>query len=103
MKKIMRFNSVLLAGLLLLSGLSVTSVAQAQKYFEATGQRINEIRVLGTERIEPSTVLTYMDVRVGDNMTEETLDRALKSLFGTGLFADVTLRQKGNVLEVTLQ
>lgn len=103
MKKIMRFNSVLLAGLLLLSGLSVVSVAQAQNYFEATGQRINEIRVLGTERIEPATVLTYMDVRVGDNMTEETLDRALKSLFGTGLFADVTLRQKGNVLEVTLQ
>ena len=98
----MRFTSVLLAGLLLLSGLSVTSVAQAQNYMEPTGQRINEIRVLGTERIEPSTVLTYMDVRIGDNMTEETLDRALKSLFGTGLFADVTMRQKGNVLEVTL-
>ncbi len=98
----MRFTSALFAGFLLLSGLSVASVAQAQGYFQATGQRINEIRVLGTERIEPSTVLTYMDVRVGDNMTEDTLDRALKSLFGTGLFADVTLRQKGNVLEVTL-
>lgn len=98
----MRFTSALFAGFLLLSGLSVASVAQAQNYFQATGQRINEIRVLGTERIEPSTVLTYMDVRVGDNMTEDTLDRALKSLFGTGLFADVTLRQKGNVLEVTL-
>lgn len=98
----MRFTSVLLAGLLLLSGLSVTSAAHAQSYAQPTGQRINEIRVLGTERIEPSTVLTYMDVRVGDSMTEETLDRALKSLFGTGLFADVTMRQKGNVLEVTL-
>lgn len=98
----MRFTPVLLAGLILLSGLSVTSVAHAQNYMAATGQRINEIRVLGTERIEPSTVLTYMDVRVGENMTEETLDKALKSLFGTGLFADVTLRQKGNVLEVTL-
>lgn len=99
----MRLSSVLLAGLVVLSAPSfVASTAQAQGYVQATGQRINEIRVLGTERIEPSTVLTYMDVRVGDNMTEETLDRALKSLFGTGLFADVTLRQKGNVLEVTL-
>ena len=99
----MRLSSVLLAGLVVLSAPSfVASNAQAQGYVQASGQRINEIRVLGTERIEPSTVLTYMDVRVGDNMTEETLDRALKSLFGTGLFADVTLRQKGNVLEVTL-
>jgi len=99
----MRFSSVLLAGLVFLSAPSFVSMpAHAQGYVQASGQRINEIRVLGTERIEPSTVLTYMDVRVGDNMTEETLDRAIKSLFGTGLFADVTLRQKGNVLEVTL-
>lgn len=104
MKKIMRFLPALMTGLLLVP--AVTAVSQPvyaqQGYQQATGQRINEIRVLGTERIEPETVLTYMDVRVGDNMTEETLDRALKSLFGTGLFADVVLRQKGNVLEVTL-
>jgi len=74
--------------------------AAAQGYEVATGQRINEIHVLGVERIEPSTVLTYLDVRVGDSMTDETLDRALKSLFATGLFSDVNLHQRGNVLEV---
>ncbi|QQG35339.1 MAG: outer membrane protein assembly factor BamA [Micavibrio aeruginosavorus] len=104
MKKIMRFLPALMTGLLLVPAITVVTapVYAQQGYQQATGQRINEIRVLGTERIEPETVLTYMDVRVGDNMTEETLDRALKSLFGTGLFADVVLRQKGNVLEVTL-
>src|SRR5690606_16123814 len=66
------------------------------------GQRISEIQIVGVERIEPATVLTYVDVRVGDPMNRETMDRALKSLFGTGLFADVTLRQKSSVLEVTV-
>jgi len=65
-------------------------------------ETIREIQILGVERIEPATVLTYMDVRVGDPMNQESMDRALKSLFGTGLFADVTLRQKGGVLEVTI-
>ena len=63
--------------------------------FAQSGQRISEIQILGVERIEPATVLTYMDVRTGDPMTQETMDKALKSLFSTGLFADVTLRAKG--------
>ncbi len=74
--------------------------SKAQSYYTASGRAINEIRVTGTERIEATTVLTYLDVKVGDKMDDETLDRALKSLFATGLFADVNLHQRGNVLEV---
>lgn len=61
---------------------------------------IREIRIQGTERIEPSTVQSYMDLKVGDPMTRETLDASLKSLFATGLFADVTLSQEGSALVV---
>lgn len=75
----------------------------AQGYYSAaTGEKIDEIRIVGVERIEPATVMTYLDVRVGDNMTDETLDKALKSLFATGLFSDVNLRQKGRILEVNV-
>ena len=75
----------------------------AQGYSAAgTGESIDEIRIVGTQRIEPATVLTYLDVRVGDKMTDETLDKALKSLFATGLFSDVVLRQKARVLEVNV-
>lgn len=66
------------------------------------GERISEIQIVGVERIEPATVLTYMDVRVGDPLNQETMNRALKSLFATGLFADVTLRPKGRILEVSV-
>ena len=32
---------------------------------------IREIRIQGTERIEPATVQSYMDLKVGDPMTRE--------------------------------
>jgi len=77
--------------------------ANAQGYYgAATGERIDEIRIIGTQRIEPATVLTYLDIRVGDKMTGDTLDKALKSLFATGLFADVVLRQRARILEVNV-
>ena len=61
---------------------------------------IREIRIQGAERIEPATIQSYMDLKVGDPMTRDTLDSALKSLFATGLFADVTLSQQGSALLV---
>ena len=62
--------------------------------------QIRDIKVQGAERIEPATIQSYMDLKVGDPMTPETLDSALKSLFSTGLFADVTLTQQGSTLLV---
>ncbi len=69
--------------------------AQAQNRTE-----IREIKIQGSERIEPATIQSYMDLNVGDPMTPETLDAALKSLFSTGLFADVTLTQQSSTLLV---
>lgn len=70
--------------------------AQAQ----SAGTPLREIKVIGSERIEPSTIATYIDIRKGDPLNDETIDSALKSLFGTGLFADVSMNQRGDVLEV---
>ncbi|MCB9983063.1 MAG: outer membrane protein assembly factor BamA [Rhodospirillales bacterium] len=61
---------------------------------------IREIRIQGAERVEPATIESYLDLKVGDPMTRETLDAGLKSLFATGLFADVTLTQQGSALVV---
>lgn len=63
-------------------------------------ERISEIRVDGAQRIDPSTVLTYLSLRPGDSVTQEQLDDSLKGLFSTGLFADVVLRLDRGVLSV---
>lgn len=64
--------------------------------------RINQIEIEGAQRVDPSTVLSYLDLRVGDTLDRASLDRALKSLFATGLFADVTLNQSGQTLIVAV-
>lgn len=69
----------------------------------ATGRAqglIQEIRIEGTQRIDPATVVSYMNVSAGDPFEAGRLDRALKALFATGLFADVTLRREGGALVV---
>lgn len=66
----------------------------------AYAQQVTSISVVGAERIEEMTVLTYMDVDRGSMMTEESMDQALKNLFATGLFADVSMRMSGNTLVV---
>ena len=73
---------------------------------EALGQggpasvRASEIRVEGSQRIEPDTVRSYVSIRVGDPITPQAMDDALKKLFATGLFADVVVRQEGSAVIV---
>lgn len=63
-------------------------------------QTVSEIRVQGAERIEPATIISYMNMGVGDQITRPAMDESLKSLFATGLFVDVTLRQDGSIVYV---
>jgi len=59
------------------------------------GTRVTGIVVEGTQRIEPDTVRSYMSVKAGEFYTTSKLNQSLKTLFATGLFADVTIRRQG--------
>ncbi|MEM8834036.1 MAG: outer membrane protein assembly factor BamA [Pseudomonadota bacterium] len=87
-----------LAGLFTLTS---TQEAKAQ-YAQERAEIIREIRVDGAQRIDPATVLSYLEVEVGEPGTSDTLNQALKNLYATGLFADVTLRQDRGVLVVSV-
>lgn len=64
------------------------------------GAPISDIAIDGTQRIDPNTVLSYMTVKVGDVLTEAEINKSLKALYGTGLFADVAISREGNRLLV---
>ncbi|NWG47238.1 MAG: outer membrane protein assembly factor BamA [Alphaproteobacteria bacterium] len=89
------------------AGIALAAPARAQ-VDEATlqlaqgGGVIRQVVVEGNQRIEPETVQSYMTVRPGDAFDPAELDRTLKTLFATGLFADVTLRRSGEDLVVAV-
>ncbi|MDE2229351.1 MAG: outer membrane protein assembly factor BamA [Alphaproteobacteria bacterium] len=66
----------------------------------SSGGTIQEIRIEGTQRVEPETVRSYMQVGPGDKFDSQRLDQSLKSLFATGLFSDVTFKREGDALIV---
>ncbi len=65
-----------------------------------SGGTIEEIRIEGSQRIDPQTVQSYMRLDPGDPFDALRLDESLKALFATGLFADVTLTRQGDALIV---
>src|SRR3954470_3370069 len=52
---------------------------------------IRSLRVEGSQRIEPETVLSYTKLRSGQAYTNETLDQALRDLLASDLFAEVSI------------
>ncbi len=77
------------------AGISATPVDAAQ-FGLAEGQApvIKAIRVNGNQRIEPETIASYLVVHPGDRADPQLLDIGLKTLFNTGLFADVALQMQ---------
>ncbi len=52
---------------------------------------ITSIRVEGSQRIEPATVLSYTKLQIGQPLSNALLDQALRDLLDSGLFADVSI------------
>ena len=63
---------------------------------------IEAIKIDGAGRIESQTVLSYLEIKVGDKLSQETLDQGVKNLFATGLFADISMERDGHALIVNV-
>lgn len=81
-------------------GLSSAGGALAQE--ASPGPVITEIEVQGNQRIESDTVRSYMLLRPGMPYDPSIADASLKQLFATGLFADITMRQQGSRVVVSV-
>jgi len=69
---------------------------------QAQSIKIEEIIIEGNQRIEAETVRSYMLLQEGDPYTGAAADRSLKTLFRTGLFADVAIKRDGGTILVTV-
>ena len=64
---------------------------------------VKDIRVEGIQRVEAGTVFSYLPVKVGDTITDEKASQAIRSLFATGFFKDVSLEVENGVLIINIQ
>ena len=64
---------------------------------------INKIFIKGNQRIESSTILSYLNINKDKEITEEDLNLAFKDLFATELFSDINFDFKNNSLFIKVK
>ena len=61
---------------------------------------LKDVQVSGLERVAAGTVLSNVPVRVGQRFDDQMTANIVRSLYKTGLFDDVKISKRGNVLLV---
>lgn len=75
-------------------------LAPAAAYAQGQQGVVQRIVVIGNERIEASTIASYIPIQPGEAVDSARIDLALKTLFRTELFADVKIDLQGGDLNV---
>jgi outer membrane protein insertion porin family len=63
---------------------------------------VSDIQVRGLQRISEGTVFNYLPVNVGERFSLSNVGPAIKALFKTGFFKDVSLEREGSTLIVNV-
>src|SRR5688572_7732694 len=71
--------------------------AMAQNFEAFT---VADIRVDGLQRISAGTVFSYLPVEKGDVLDRSRSTEAIRALFKTGFFSDVSLERQGSILVI---
>ena len=61
---------------------------------------VERILITGNRRIEEATIETFLTFKPGDPVTESALNASIRSLFDTGLFANVSIEPQGGAILV---
>jgi outer membrane protein insertion porin family len=88
------FRAVVVAG-----GLVVGASGAAQAFAPFT---IDKIEVEGLQRITDGTVLNYLPINSGDQITPANAQASIRALYNTDFFSDVSLARDGSTLIVTV-
>ena len=83
-----------------LAGISLLALVMYSEAFAQTS--INNINISGLKRVERETALSYANIDMNKSVTTEDLNAALKRLYNTGLFSDISFDTKGNTLNINV-
>lgn len=80
----------------------LAAILNVQTVRSEDGFIVENIQVKGLQRISAGTVYNYLPVTVGENFSLDRVGVAVKSLFKTGFFNDVSLEREGSTLIVNV-
>ncbi|MEE2766856.1 MAG: outer membrane protein assembly factor BamA [Pseudomonadota bacterium] len=63
---------------------------------------VEDIRIIGLERISAGTVFNYLPVQVGDSFDLKRSADSIRALFKTGFFKDIQIKRFDNMLVVSV-
>ncbi len=89
--KIKRFHPLMLIAIL-----SSQTVMGEERFL------VENIQVKGLQRISAGTVYNYLPVSVGENFPLNKAGNAIKELFKTGFFKDISIEREGSTLVVNV-
>ena len=64
---------------------------------------VEDIRIIGLQRVSLGSVLDTIPVTIGDRITSKDYQRIIRTLFATGQFDDIELSSQENVLFVQVE
>lgn len=96
-------------GCTVLAGLPIAAQAQdadpapaAPAPVQESGDIIRTISVAGAQRLEPETIVSYIQLRPGDRYTAAAADQALIDLSRTELFSDFSIANENGIVVITV-
>lgn len=87
-------SSRIVAGGVVAGSLVFVSAAHAASF--------KSVDVRGNSRVESSTISDYLGIKAGQSYSASDLDEAVKRLYSTGLFSDVSIKQSGATLVISV-
>lgn len=64
---------------------------------------LRQVLVEGNQRVEADTVLSYMVLQPGVPADQQSINLSIQTLFATGLFSDVRIENRGEIVVVYVQ
>ena len=82
---------------------SIASFVYSPSIYAASPFIVKDIRVEGLQRVEPGTIFSYLNVKVGENFDDSKGADAIRSIYNTGFFKDVQIKVDNDVLVVVVE
>jgi outer membrane protein insertion porin family len=63
---------------------------------------VRNFSVIGAQRISEGTVYNYLPINIGDTITPQRVQEAIRAVYSTGFFRDVEFRRNGDTLVIAV-